>query len=272
MLASSRPPPLALLERQRQLVARQRLLELPVERLLVVLEPADADRIERAQLASRVHRVRKEVELDGRRRGHRQLRIVERGRLDLALRAERPVLAERLDDEPVEVPLASFDFHRFVFVEIELLGLVIDLAAERNLPVRRDPVRADARAELSLRLDSSPSNEAEPWRLKTQLSQRSPVTAGRCCSEPSFTSIVKPWRHRLPGQEPQQTGAHRRSPAAGGRCRRCPSSPVTVLSVSVTSWNRPRPMKASVYSPAAARRSRARVMSTCTSASVRSRT
>ena len=52
-----RAPALALLQGQRQLVQRQRLLRLAEQRLLEIAKAADADRVERAQLAARVLRV-----------------------------------------------------------------------------------------------------------------------------------------------------------------------------------------------------------------------
>ncbi len=99
-----------------------------------------------------------------------------------------------------------------------------------------------------VRLDSSPWNAAEPSTLNTQLFQRSPATAGRCCSVPSFTSIA-----RRGGTASCVRNRSRPARTELASCRRTMSSvselSVTVLSVSVTSAKRPRPMKASVYSP-----------------------
>jgi hypothetical protein len=60
------------------------------------------------------------------------------------------MLAQSLDDEPLELPLAALDLHRVVLVQIEFLALVVELAAERDLPLRRDPIGADFPAKLPL--------------------------------------------------------------------------------------------------------------------------
>ena len=102
-----------------------------------------------------------------------------------------------------------------------------------------------------------PRTRPSPRTLNTQLFQRSPATAGRCCSVPSFTSIA-----RRGGTASRVRNRSRPARTEFASCRRTMSSvselSVTVLSVSVTSAKRPRPMKASVYSPPAAPGLRAR--------------
>ena len=60
------------------------------------------------------------------------------------------MLAERLDDDPVEVPLAALDLDRILLVEVELLALVIERRGERDFPGFGDAIGAGAAAELLL--------------------------------------------------------------------------------------------------------------------------
>ena len=60
------------------------------------------------------------------------------------------MLAERLDGERAKLPFLPLHLDGLVLVEVELFGLVIELRPERDLPVRRDPIRPHGRAELRL--------------------------------------------------------------------------------------------------------------------------
>lgn len=97
------------------------------------------------------------------------------------------MLAERLHPQETEVPLAALDLDRIVLVEIELFRFVVEIGADRNLPVRRDPVGTDPASELPLALDSSPENDAYPRMLKTQWFHLSCVGAAARSAAPRRT-------------------------------------------------------------------------------------
>ena len=81
---------------------------------------------------------------------------------------------------------------RLFLIQVEFLDRMLDLYAERHLPIGRDPVGTEIASQLPLAAGLFPSNDAEPRRLNTQFFQGSPVTAGRSASVPVRTFTASP--------------------------------------------------------------------------------
>ena len=140
----------------------------------------------------------------------REFDVVERGRLDVAHGAGRPVLAEPFDDQPVEVPLAAVGDDRRLLVEVELLVLVIDLAAEADLPLGRDAIGADAGAELPLLARFFPLERRAPAQTEHPVVPAIPDDGGAFFLRAKTNRDLQLRRHRLAGQHAQQANAERR--------------------------------------------------------------
>ena len=117
------------------------------------------------------------------------------------------MLAERLDDEPVELPLAPLHLHGLVFVKVELLGLVVDPATERNLPLGCDPVGAEAGAEFVRAARLLAVERCRALQAEHPVVPGIAGDGGPLLLAPELHLDGQARRHGIVGQKPQQAGA-----------------------------------------------------------------